>query len=74
MLSLVSAGHGMAIMPTLSLIGAPNSVGITDLGPGRPTRQVGCVTTTELAGSAVVRALVRALRATVPSGRLRPTP
>ncbi|MER6130345.1 LysR family transcriptional regulator [Streptomyces sp. NPDC001795] len=65
-LSLVSGGHGMAIMPALSLVGAPNSVQIADLGPERPTRQVGFVTTSELAGSAVVRALVRELRATVP--------
>ncbi|MFF3890030.1 LysR family transcriptional regulator [Streptomyces sp. NPDC001914] len=65
-LSLVSAGHGMAIMPALSLSGAEDSVGITDLGAGRPTRRVGYVTTAELAGSAVVRALVRELRATVP--------
>ncbi|MEU6251164.1 LysR family transcriptional regulator [Streptomyces sp. NPDC047043] len=67
-LSLVSAGHGMAIMPALSLVGAPDSVGITDLGPNRPTRQVGYVTASELAGSAVVRALVRELRATAPQG------
>ncbi|WP_328931054.1 MULTISPECIES: LysR family transcriptional regulator [unclassified Streptomyces] len=67
-LSLVSAGHGMAIMPALSLSGAPASVGITDLGPDGPTRQVGYVTTAELAGSTVVRALVRELRATVPQG------
>ncbi|MFE9404897.1 LysR family transcriptional regulator [Streptomyces sp. NPDC006530] len=67
-LSLVSGGHGMAIMPALSLIGAPDSVGITDLGPKRPSRQVGYVTTSELARSAVVRALVRELRATVPQG------
>ncbi|MEV6191920.1 LysR family transcriptional regulator [Streptomyces sp. NPDC051920] len=65
-LSLVSAGHGMAIMPALSLAGAEDSVGITDLGAGRPTRRVGYVTTAELAGSAVVRALVWELRATVP--------
>ncbi|MET8860022.1 LysR family transcriptional regulator [Streptomyces sp. NPDC004579] len=65
-LSLVSAGHGMAIMPALSLAGAANTVGITDLGLERPTRQVGYVTTSELAGTAVVRALVRELRATVP--------
>ncbi|RZB17158.1 LysR family transcriptional regulator [Streptomyces sp. F001] len=65
-LSLVSAGHGMAIMPALSLAGAPASVRISDLGPQRPTRQIGYVTTSELAGSAVVRALVRELRATVP--------
>jgi DNA-binding transcriptional LysR family regulator len=65
-LSLVSAGHGMAIMPALSLSGAPASVGIADLGPDGPTRQVGYVTSAELAGSTVVRALVRELRATVP--------
>ncbi|MEU0840728.1 LysR family transcriptional regulator [Streptomyces sp. NPDC005962] len=63
-LSLVGGGHGMAIMPALSLAGAPDSVRITDLGPERPTRQVGYVTTRELAASAVVRALVRELRAT----------
>ncbi|MFF3617374.1 LysR family transcriptional regulator [Streptomyces sp. NPDC002580] len=67
-LSLVSGGHGMAIMPALSLTGAPHSVEITDLGPGRPTRRIGYVTTSELAGSAVVRALVRELRATAPHG------
>lgn len=67
-LSLVSGGHGMAIMPALSLVGAPDSVEISDLGPARPTRRVGYVTTSELAGSAVVRALVRELRAAVPQG------
>ncbi|MBO7940152.1 LysR family transcriptional regulator [Streptomyces sp. CAI-85] len=71
-LSLVSGGHGMAIMPALSLTGAPDSVQITDLGPGRPTRRVGYVTTSELAGSAVVRALVRELRAALPAGRGAP--
>ncbi|MEU0598151.1 LysR family transcriptional regulator [Streptomyces sp. NPDC006393] len=65
-LSLVSAGHGMAIMPALSLTGAPDSVAVTDLGSDRPTRRVGYVTTSELARSAVVRAFVRELRATVP--------
>ncbi|MGW2349715.1 LysR family transcriptional regulator [Actinacidiphila glaucinigra] len=67
-LSLVSGGHGMAIMPALSLVGAPDSVEISDLGPARPTRRVGYVTTSELAGSAVVRALVRELRAAVRQG------
>lgn len=67
-LSLVSGGHGMAIMPALSLLGAPKSVRIADLGPERPTRQVGYVTTSQMAGSAVVRAFVRELRATVPVG------
>lgn len=65
-LSLVSAGHGMAIMPALSVAGAPDSVRIADLGPEHPTRQVGYVTTPELAASAVVRAFVRELRATPP--------
>lgn len=58
----------MAIMQALFLVGAPDSVEITDLGPERPTRQVGCVTTSELAGSPAVRALVREVRATVPQG------
>lgn len=62
-LSMVSSGFGMAVMPELSLIGAPASVEITDLGPTRPTRSVGYVTTPELAGSLVVRALIRELRA-----------
>ncbi|MFD8371047.1 LysR family transcriptional regulator [Streptomyces sp. NPDC059688] len=67
-LSLVSGGHGMAIMPALSLVGAPGSVGITDLGLHRPSRRVGYVTTSELAGSSVVQALVRELRAALPQG------
>lgn len=71
-LSLVSGGHGMAIMPALSLTGAPDSVRITDLGPGRPTRHVGFVIASELAGSAVVRAFVRELRAAVPPGARAP--
>ncbi|WP_199552318.1 LysR family transcriptional regulator [Streptomyces sp. N35] len=62
-LSMVSAGHGMAIMPALSLTGAPATVAITDLGPRRPTREVGYVTTPELARSLAVRALIRELRA-----------
>ncbi|MFE3069997.1 LysR family transcriptional regulator [Streptomyces sp. NPDC059247] len=62
-LSMVSTGFGMAVMPELSLIGAPPSVEITDLGPARPTRSVGYVTTPELASSLAVRALIRELRA-----------
>ncbi|MFI2620205.1 LysR family transcriptional regulator [Streptomyces sp. NPDC018584] len=62
-LSMVANGHGMAIMPALSLTGAPDSVEITDLGADRPTRSVGYVTTPELASSLVVRALIRELRA-----------
>lgn len=62
-LSMVSAGLGMAIMPGLSLRGAPDTVAVTPLGPERPTRSVGYVTTPELARSAAVRALIRELRA-----------
>ncbi|GAA0603980.1 LysR family transcriptional regulator [Streptomyces crystallinus] len=62
-LSMVSSGFGMAIMPELSLTGAPHTVEITDLGPERPTRSVGYVTTPELAGTVAVRALIRELRA-----------
>ncbi|MER5275697.1 LysR family transcriptional regulator [Streptomyces sp. NPDC002809] len=61
-LSMVSRGLGMAIMPELSLEGAPDSVAITALGPERPTRSVGYVTTPELARSLAVRALIRELR------------
>ncbi|MFI0940219.1 LysR family transcriptional regulator [Streptomyces sp. NPDC021020] len=71
-LSLVGAGHGMAIMPALSLTGAPDTVELTDLGPRRPTRRIGYVTTPELAASAAVRALVRELRAAGHAGGLRP--
>ncbi|MGW0908028.1 LysR family transcriptional regulator [Streptomyces sp. NPDC002853] len=62
-LSMVSRGHGMAIMPALSLNGAPDGIGITDLGPERPSRSVGYVTTPELASTVAVRALIRELRA-----------
>ncbi|MDN3025061.1 LysR family transcriptional regulator [Streptomyces sp. S.PB5] len=61
-LSMVGSGLGMGIMPALSLADVPSAVEITDLGPDRPTRQVGYVTTPELAASAAVRALVRELR------------
>ena len=62
-LAMVGSGFGMAIMPGLSLTGAPSSIEVTDLGAGRPTRTVGYVTTPELAATTVVRALVRELRA-----------
>ncbi|MER6073084.1 LysR family transcriptional regulator [Streptomyces sp. NPDC001817] len=61
-LSMVGSGLGMAIMPALSLTGAPSAVEITDLGPERPYRCVGYVTTPELAATAAVRALIRTLR------------
>ncbi|WP_240111552.1 LysR family transcriptional regulator [Streptomyces sp. MUM 203J] len=62
-LSLVAGGLGMAIMPRLSLTGAPEAVQISDLGADRPTREVGYATTPELAGAFAVRALIRELRA-----------
>lgn len=62
-LAMVSAGHAMAIMPALSLTGAPPTVAVVDLGAARPTRSVGYVTTPEQAGSLAVRALIRELRA-----------
>ena len=68
-LSIVSSGLGMAIMPALSLTGAPPNTGTTDLGPDRPTRTVGYVTTPELATTTAVRALIRELRALHPRGR-----
>ncbi|MFC8830511.1 LysR family transcriptional regulator [Streptomyces sp. NPDC057137] len=65
-LSIVSSGLGMAIMPALSLTRAPLTTEITDLGPERPTRSVGYVTTPELATTIAVRALIRELRALRP--------
>ncbi|MEV6836062.1 LysR family transcriptional regulator [Streptomyces sp. NPDC051133] len=65
-LSMVGSGLGMAIMPALSLTGAPPTVEITDLGPARPHRSVGYVTTPELAATTAVRALIRALRSLGP--------
>ncbi|MFD0353851.1 LysR family transcriptional regulator [Streptomyces sp. NPDC127110] len=62
-LTMVGRGLGMAIMPELSLREAPDTVEITALGPRRPVRQVGYVTTTELASTLAVRALIRELRA-----------
>lgn len=66
-LSMVARGLGMAIMPALTLLDAPDAVAVTDLGPRRPTRRVGYVTTPELAGTLAVRALIRELRSTAPS-------
>ncbi|WP_240152095.1 LysR family transcriptional regulator [Streptomyces mobaraensis] len=61
-LSMVAQGLGMAIMPSLALAMAPAGVTVVDLGPTGPRRIVGYVTTPELAGSAAVRELIRALR------------
>jgi len=62
-LSLAAQGLGMAIMPMLTLDRLPDGLAVTDLGPDRPSRQVGYVTTPELARTAAVRAVVRELRA-----------
>lgn len=61
-LTMVGRGLGMAILPELSLREAGEAVEITDLGPSGPVRQVGYVTTPELAATLVVRALIRELR------------
>ncbi|MGW7099089.1 LysR family transcriptional regulator [Streptomyces sp. NPDC054838] len=61
-LTMVGRGLGMAILPELSLREAGGTVEVTDLGPGRPVRQVGYVTTPESASTLAVRALIRELR------------
>ncbi|MFJ4778436.1 LysR family transcriptional regulator [Streptomyces sp. NPDC088762] len=61
-LTMVGRGLGMAILPELSLREAGAAVQITDLGPQRPVRQVGYVTTPESAATLTVRALIRELR------------
>ncbi|MFI9061037.1 LysR family transcriptional regulator [Streptomyces sp. NPDC053429] len=61
-LTMVGRGLGMAILPELSLREAGESVEIADLGPGRPRRRVGYVTTAEAASTLAVRALIRELR------------
>ncbi|MDH6119466.1 DNA-binding transcriptional LysR family regulator [Kitasatospora sp. GAS204A] len=61
-LSMVARGMGMAIMPRLAVLDAPATVTVADLGPDRPTRSVGYVTTPELARTLGVRALIRELR------------
>lgn len=58
----VARGIGMAVMPRLALLDAPATVAVQDLGPTRPTRSVGYVTTPELAATLAVRALIRELR------------
>ncbi|MFJ9073785.1 LysR family transcriptional regulator [Streptomyces sp. NPDC102278] len=62
-LTMVGRGLGMAILPKLSLGEATDAVEITDLGPERPMRRVGYVTTAESASTLAVRALIRELRA-----------
>jgi DNA-binding transcriptional LysR family regulator len=66
-LSMVARGLGMAVMPGMALLDAPASVAVTDLGPGRPTRGIGYVTTPELVRTLAVRALIRELRSAAPA-------
>jgi DNA-binding transcriptional LysR family regulator len=65
-LSMVARGLGLAIMPELALRDAPPTITVTDLGPDRPHRAIGYLTTPELATTHTVRALIRELRATAP--------
>ncbi|MFE5811551.1 LysR substrate-binding domain-containing protein [Streptomyces sp. NPDC056491] len=62
LLTMAGRGLGMAIMPKLSLREATEAVDVTDLGPERPVRQVGYVTTAESALTLAARALIRELR------------
>ncbi|MEZ0065558.1 DNA-binding transcriptional LysR family regulator [Streptacidiphilus sp. MAP12-20] len=74
-LSLVAEGLGMSIMPWLSLTDLPPKVARTDLGALPPTRDVGYVTTPELARTSALRALIRELRSTpLPAGLLPARP
>ena len=61
-LSMVAAGLGMAVVPELSLVGAPGGIVTRDLGADGPTRTVGYVVTPGMAGTGPVRALIRGLR------------
>ncbi|MEV0651255.1 LysR family transcriptional regulator [Phytomonospora sp. NPDC050363] len=63
-LSMVAAGMGMAIVPELSLRGAPGGITAQDLGPDAPSRVVGYVVSPAMASTAAVRDLIRGLRAT----------
>jgi hypothetical protein len=62
-LSTVRRGLGTAIMPALSPNEAPDGLEETDLGPSAASRSVGCITTSELASSVSVSALIRKLGA-----------
>lgn len=63
LLSMVAHGMGMAVVPRLVTLGAPDTVAVRELGPEGPRQTVGFVTTPELARGQVVRALIRELRA-----------
>lgn len=63
LLSMVAHGMGMAVVPRLVTLGAPDSVAVRELGPDGPRQTVGFVTTPELARGILVRTLIRELRA-----------
>ncbi|MFI5621199.1 LysR substrate-binding domain-containing protein [Streptomyces sp. NPDC051567] len=62
-LTMAGRGLGTAILPELSRREAGTAVQVMDLGPQRPVRRVGYVTTPEAAGTLAVRALIREFRA-----------
>lgn len=64
-LSMVAAGMGMAVVPELSLRGAPGGIVTVGLGEDAPRRQVGYVVSPGMAQSPGVREVVRGLRETV---------
>lgn len=64
--SMVDHGLGVAIVPRLTVAGAPARVSAMDLTGDAPLRRVGYAVTREMAASTLVRDLVAALRATVP--------
>ncbi|MGV9349287.1 LysR family transcriptional regulator [Streptomyces spiralis] len=61
-MSMVGHGLGAAIVPRLTLVGAPPTVAMQSLGPDAPVRRVGYVTTVEMANSLVLRELISELR------------
>ncbi|WP_223198378.1 LysR family transcriptional regulator [Solihabitans fulvus] len=72
-LSMVAQGLGMAIMPRLTLVGAPAGIEVTELGVRPPTRHVGYVAAPAMAHARAVAALIGELRAT-PIRHLRTVP
>ncbi|WP_244409124.1 LysR family transcriptional regulator [Stackebrandtia nassauensis] len=62
LLSMVAHGMGMAVVPRLVTLSAPDSVAVRELGPEGPQQTIGYVTTPELARGIVVRTLIRELR------------
>lgn len=67
-LSMVAHGLGIAVLPRLTLAGAPAEVAFSDLGDAPPVRRIVTVATRATASSIAVREFIRELRA-VTSGR-----